>query len=57
MSMRGVLISNEYQHMVWVSESDGRQYSWYRDEVKNLKEKKGLAKKQTEVFRHLTGLG
>jgi len=43
--MRGELISHEYQHMVWVRDSDGRQYSCYQDDVKNLNENKGLTKK------------
>jgi len=46
--MRGELISHEYQHMVWVSDSDGRQYSCYRDDVKNFNENNGLTKKQKE---------
>lgn len=48
MSMRGELISNEYQHMVWVNDVDDRQYSCYRDDVKKLNKKKGLSKEQKE---------
>ena len=46
--VRGELISHAYQHMVWVSDSDGRQYSCYRDDVKNFNENIGLTKKQKE---------
>ncbi|MGB3211064.1 MAG: hypothetical protein WBB19_10200 [Desulforhopalus sp.] len=48
MSMRGELISKEYQQMVWVNDADGRQYSCYQDDVKNLDRKNGLSKKQKE---------
>lgn len=46
--VRGELIPHIYQHIVWVSDSDGRQYSYYRDEVKDFNENTGLAKKQKE---------
>ena len=39
MSMRGDLISKEYQKMVWVRDKDGKEYACYIDDLKNLKKK------------------
>lgn len=35
MSMRGELISKEYQRMVWVKDDSGKEYACYADDVKN----------------------
>lgn len=46
MSMRGEIISREYQSMVWVQDKDGKEYSCYFDDVKLFNKNKGLTKKQ-----------
>lgn len=46
MSMRGELISREYQSMKWVNDTDGKEYACYHEDVKNFDEKKGLTKDQ-----------
>ncbi|SHO53682.1 hypothetical protein [Desulfopila aestuarii] len=46
MSMRGQIISREYQKMVWVKDRDGKEYSCYLNDVKNFDEKKGLTEEQ-----------
>lgn len=35
MSMRGELISEEYQKMVWVRDDDGGEYVCYAKDLKN----------------------
>jgi hypothetical protein len=32
MSMRGELISQEYQRMVWVKDDDGKEFAYYADD-------------------------
>lgn len=34
MSMRGEIISKEYQQIVWVDDDQGRQFACYVDELK-----------------------
>jgi hypothetical protein len=46
MSMRGTVISKEYQRMVWVNDKDGKEYSCYFDDVKDFDSKKGLNPQQ-----------
>ncbi len=46
MSMRGEIISREYQKMVWVQDKDGKEYSCYLDDVRNLDKQKGLTAEQ-----------
>ncbi len=48
MSMRGELISKEYQRMVFVHDKDGKEYSCYANDVKGFDEKKGLSRDQKE---------
>jgi hypothetical protein len=35
MSMRGEIISKEYQSMVWVKDNDGKEYACYLDDLKD----------------------
>lgn len=35
MSMRGELISREYQSMVWVKDDSGKEYVCYAADIKN----------------------
>lgn len=48
MSMRGEIISREYQKMVWVRDNDGKEFACYRDDVENLDHHKGLSREQRE---------
>jgi hypothetical protein len=54
MSMRGELISKEYQNMIFVDDVDGKEYSCYQQDVKNFDEKKGLSDKQKEKCTDLS---
>ena len=42
MSMRGDIISKEYQKMVWVRDKDGKEYACYADDLKSLKKKEDM---------------
>jgi len=35
MSMRGEIISQEYNKMVWVHDEDGKEYACYANDLKN----------------------
>ncbi|MGB3212911.1 MAG: hypothetical protein WBB19_19575 [Desulforhopalus sp.] len=48
MSMRGDLISKEYQGMVWVHDKDGKEYACYIDDLKNVKSKEDLTDEEKE---------
>lgn len=46
--MRGQIISKEYQRMVWVKDTDGKEFSCYHEDVKNFDSKRGLTRDQKE---------
>jgi len=46
MSMRGQIISKEYQKMVFVQDKDGKEFSCYLDDVKDFDRNKGLSREQ-----------
>ena len=48
MSMRGKLISEEYQKMVWIKDKDGKEYACYAEDLKNLKRKEDLSDEERE---------
>lgn len=48
MSMRGEIISREYQSMVWVRDNNGKEYSCYLEDVKDFDPKKGLSREQKD---------
>ena len=49
MSMRGDIISKEYQKMVWVHDKDGKEYACYVDDLKGkLKAKEDLSDEEKE---------
>jgi len=48
MSMRGEIISREYQRMVWVRDNNGKEYSCYLEDVKDFDPKKGLNREQKD---------
>ena len=43
MSMRGEIISKEYQSMVFVHDKNGKEYACYADDLKNLKRGEDLS--------------
>ena len=42
MSMRGEIISKEYQKMVFVHDKDGKEYACYAGDLKNFKKSEDL---------------
>jgi|GEM_PF-2190206 len=46
MSMRGEIISDEYQKMVWVRDKDGKEYVCYLKDLKDPDELSEEEKKQ-----------
>ena len=42
MSMRGEIISKEYQKMVFVHDKDGKEYECYAGDLKNFKKSEDL---------------
>lgn len=54
MSMRGQLISKEYQRMVFVDDADGKRYVCYGEDLKSPSGKKGLSAKEKEKCMDLS---
>ena len=48
MSMRGKIISGEYNKMVWIQDKDGKEYACYAEDLKNLKRKEDLSDDERE---------
>lgn len=48
MSMRGQIISKEYQRMEWVQDKDGQEFACYHDDVKNFDPNNGLTEEQKD---------
>lgn len=48
MSMRGELISKEYQKMVFVHDKDGKEYACYLEDLKNFKKGEDLTADERE---------
>ena len=48
MSMRGKIISEEYQKMVFIRDKDGKEYACYIDDLKNIKKKEDLTEEERE---------
>ncbi len=48
MSMRGEIISKEYQKMIFVHDKDGKEYSCYAEDVKGFDPKDGLTQGQKD---------
>lgn len=46
MSMRGQIISKEYQRMTFVNDKDGKEYACYFKDVEDFDNQKGLTKEQ-----------
>lgn len=54
MSMRGELISKEYQGMVFVRDKDGKEYACYAKDLKDLKKAEDLTDKEREKCTDLS---
>ena len=48
MSMRGEVISREYQRMEWVQDTDGKEYACYHRDVEDFDSQHGLTEEQRE---------
>lgn len=48
MSMRGEIISGEYNKMVWIRDKDGKEYACYLEDLKGLKKKEDLTEEERE---------
>jgi len=48
MSMRGEIISREYNSMVFIDDKDGKEYACYLSDVKDFDKNKGLSREQKE---------
>lgn len=48
MSMRGDIISNEYNKMVFVHDSNGKEFACYANDLKGFKEGDKLSERQKE---------
>ena len=48
MSMRGEIISKEYQNMVFVHDKNGKEYACYAGDVKNFKRSEDLTENEKE---------
>lgn len=54
MSMRGELISNEYQRMIFIDDVDGKEYACYRENLRNFDTREGLSEKEKEKCMDLS---
>ena len=54
MSMRGEIISKEYQGMVFVHDKDGKEYACYAKDLKNLKKVEDLTDNEREKCTDLS---
>lgn len=46
MNMRGEIISEEYNKMVWIRDKEGKEYACYIEDLKNIKKKEDLSPKE-----------
>ena len=54
MSMRGDIISKEYQKMVFVHDKDGKEYACYADDLRNLKRAEDLTEDERKECTDLS---
>ena len=58
MSMRGEIISKEYQRMVFVHDKEGREFACYADELNNFRRGEDLTaeeRQQCTDMSHVLG--
>ncbi len=54
MSMRGEIISKEYQSMVFVNDQNGKEYACYATDLQNYKTGAGLTDNEKESCTDLS---
>ena len=54
MSMRGELISYEYQRMIFIDDVDGKEYACYRKDLENFDSRQGLSEKEKQKCMDLS---
>ena len=54
MSMRGEIISKEYQSMVFVHDKNGKEYACYADDLKNHKRGEDLSDQERKKCTDLS---
>ena len=54
MSMRGEIISKEYQKMTYVNDKDGKEYACFQDDVNDFDREKGLSHEQKSRCTNLS---
>ena len=54
MSMRGEIISREYQNMVFVHDKNGKEYACYAGDVENFKRSENLTENDREKCTDLS---
>ena len=54
MSMRGQIISKEYQSMVFVHDQNGKEYACYAGDLKNLKPGEDLTENERQKCTDLS---
>ncbi len=51
--MKGEIISQEFQHMVWVHDKDGKEYACRIEDPKNIKRKEDLTDEEQKNCMNL----
>lgn len=54
MSMRGEIISKEYQRMIFVDDKDGKEYACYLEDLKNFDQGRALTNEEKEKCMDLS---
>ena len=51
--MKGKIISQEFQHMVWVHDKDGKEYACRMEDPKSIKRKEDLTDEEQKNCMNL----
>ena len=54
MSMRGEIISKEYQRMIFVDDKDGKEYACYQEDLDNFYQKRPLSEEEKSKCTNLS---
>jgi hypothetical protein len=54
MSMRGEIISREYNSIIFVDDKDGKEYACYQNDVEDFDQEKGLSREQKDKCTDLS---